>query len=121
MFEMEWSGDGDGTDYSTTSSPPRRPGEARSEGVRCPTAGAGADMDSLSEEMDDDLMSDDFSLPESDDEEDDDSRRDSTTPGGRYSCSASTSSRWLSSKSKSHYDRRPVGQCVLVSSPVWGS
>jgi hypothetical protein len=25
------------------------------------------------------------------------------------------------SKSKSHYDRRPVGQCVLVSSPVWGS
>jgi hypothetical protein len=24
-------------------------------------------------------------------------------------------------KSKSHYDRRPVGQCVLVSSPVWGS
>jgi hypothetical protein len=27
----------------------------------------------------------------------------------------------FSSKSKSHYDRRPVGQCVLVSSPVWGS
>jgi hypothetical protein len=25
------------------------------------------------------------------------------------------------SKSKSHYDRRPVGQCVLVSSPVRGS
>jgi hypothetical protein len=24
-------------------------------------------------------------------------------------------------RSKSHYDRRPVGQCVLVSSPVWGS
>jgi hypothetical protein len=24
-------------------------------------------------------------------------------------------------KSKSHYDRRPVGQCVLVSRPVWGS
>jgi hypothetical protein len=24
-------------------------------------------------------------------------------------------------KSKSHYDRRTVGQCVLVSSPVWGS
>jgi hypothetical protein len=24
-------------------------------------------------------------------------------------------------KSKSHYDRRPVGQCALVSSPVWGS
>jgi hypothetical protein len=24
-------------------------------------------------------------------------------------------------KSKSHYDWRPVGQCVLVSSPVWGS
>jgi hypothetical protein len=24
-------------------------------------------------------------------------------------------------KSKSHYDRRPVGQCVLVSSPIWGS
>jgi hypothetical protein len=22
---------------------------------------------------------------------------------------------------KSHYDRRPVGQCVLVSSPIWGS
>jgi hypothetical protein len=26
---------------------------------------------------------------------------------------------WL--KSKSHYDRQPVGQGVLVSSPVWGS
>jgi hypothetical protein len=25
------------------------------------------------------------------------------------------------SKSKSHYDRRPVGQCILVSSPIWGS
>jgi hypothetical protein len=25
------------------------------------------------------------------------------------------------SMSKSHYDRRPVGQCVLVSSPIWGS
>jgi hypothetical protein len=25
------------------------------------------------------------------------------------------------SKSKSHYDRRSVGQCVLVSSPIWGS
>jgi hypothetical protein len=25
------------------------------------------------------------------------------------------------SKSKLHCDRRPVGQCVLVSSPVWGS
>jgi hypothetical protein len=24
-------------------------------------------------------------------------------------------------RSKSHYDRRPVGQCVLVSSPIWGS
>jgi hypothetical protein len=24
-------------------------------------------------------------------------------------------------KSKSHYDRRPVGQCVLVSNPIWGS
>jgi hypothetical protein len=27
----------------------------------------------------------------------------------------------LTRKSKSHYDRRPVGQCVLVSSPVWSS
>jgi hypothetical protein len=27
----------------------------------------------------------------------------------------------LSSQVKSHYDRRPVDQCVLVSSPVWGS
>jgi hypothetical protein len=26
-----------------------------------------------------------------------------------------------SPKSKSHYDRRPVGQCILVSSPIWGS
>jgi hypothetical protein len=28
---------------------------------------------------------------------------------------------WLESKSRSHYDRRPVGHWVLVSSPVWGS
>ncbi|XP_069683004.1 uncharacterized protein HLH3B isoform X2 [Periplaneta americana] len=78
MFEMEWSGDGDGTDYSTTSSPPRRPGEPRGEGARGPTAGAGADVDSLSEELEDDLMSDDFSIPDSD-EEDEDDRRDSST------------------------------------------
>jgi hypothetical protein len=45
-------------------------------------------MDSLSEEMEDDLMSDDFSLPDSDDDEDEDNRPDSTTPAGRYSFSA---------------------------------
>jgi hypothetical protein len=83
MFEMEWSGDGDGTDYSTTSSPPRRPGEARNEGAGGPTGGTGADMDSLSEEMEDDLMSDDFSLPDSDNDEDEDNRPDSTTPASR--------------------------------------
>lgn len=78
MFEMEWSGDGDGTDYSTTSSPPRRPGEPRGEGSRGPAASAGADMDSLSEELEDDLMSDDFSIPDSDDDDDEDNRLDST-------------------------------------------
>ncbi|XP_066996328.2 uncharacterized protein HLH3B [Anabrus simplex] len=66
MFEMEWSGsgDGEGTDYSTTSSPPRRPGESRGESVR-----GAPDVDSLSEEMEDDLMSDDLSLPDSDEED----------------------------------------------------
>lgn len=83
MFEMEWSGDGDGTDYSTTSSPPRRPGEPRNEGTRGPSAGAGADMDSLSEEMEDDLMSDDFSLPDSEDDEDEYNRPDSSTTANR--------------------------------------
>jgi len=83
MFEMEWSGDGDGTDYSTTSSPPRRPGEPRSEGTRGPSACASADMDSLSEELEDDLMSDEFSLPDSDDEEDEDNRADSNTIANR--------------------------------------
>lgn len=29
VIDMEWSGDGENTDYSTTSSPPRRPGEQR--------------------------------------------------------------------------------------------
>jgi hypothetical protein len=79
MFEMEWSGDGDGTDYSTTSSPPRRPGEPRSEGTRGTSTCAGADFDSLSEELEDDLMSDDFSLPDSDDDDDDDNRPESNT------------------------------------------
>jgi hypothetical protein len=87
MFEMEWSGDGEGTDYSTTSSPPRHPGEPRSEGTRGPAAGTGADMDSLSEELEDDLVSDDFSLPDSDDDEDEDNRLDSNTPLNRYSVS----------------------------------
>ncbi|PSN39807.1 hypothetical protein C0J52_13620 [Blattella germanica] len=85
MFEMEWSGDGDGTDYSTTSSPPRRPGEQRNEGSRGPTTGTGADMDSLSEELEDDLMSDDFSIPDSDDEDDEDGRREGMTPGSNRS------------------------------------
>jgi hypothetical protein len=45
--------------------------------------------------------------------------------GPRTACRPN-SLRWLFfedclSHSKSHYDRRPVGQCVLVSSPVWGS
>jgi hypothetical protein len=56
-------------------------------------AGTGADMDSLSEEMEDDLMSDDFSLPDSDDDEDEDNRPDSTTPASRYSFSVYVS-RW---------------------------
>lgn len=79
MFEMEWSGDGDGTDYSTTSSPPQRNGEQRHDGTR----GLGMDMDSLSEELEDDLMSDDFSLPDSDDEEEEDTRRDVTSSGNK--------------------------------------
>lgn len=64
---MEWSGslDGEGTDYSTTSSPPRR---------RTPSCANGAhqdgsrECDSMSEELDDDL-SDDFSMLESEDDE----------------------------------------------------
>jgi hypothetical protein len=36
-------------------------------------------MDSLSEEMEDDLMSDEFSLPDSDDEEDEYNRADANT------------------------------------------
>lgn len=83
MFEMEWSGDGDGTDYSTTSSPPRRHGEPRGDGARGPAACASADMDSLSEELEDDLMSDDFSLPDSDDDDDEDNRLDLSTPVNR--------------------------------------
>ena len=79
MFEMEWSGDGDGTDYSTTSSPPQRHGEQRSDVTR----GPGMDMDSLSEELEDDLMSDDFSLPDSEDEEEDDARRELTSAGNK--------------------------------------
>lgn len=64
---MEWSGsaDGEGTDYSTTSSPPRRHvpfgnGLPPRDGIR--------ECDSMSEEMDDDL-SDDFSIPDSEDDE----------------------------------------------------
>jgi hypothetical protein len=40
-------------------------------------------MDSLSEELEDDLMSDDFSLPDSDDDDDEDNRLDSNTPVNR--------------------------------------
>ena len=40
-------------------------------------------MDSLSEELEDDLMSDEFSLPDSDDEEDEDNRVDSNTIANR--------------------------------------
>jgi hypothetical protein len=40
-------------------------------------------MDSLSEELEDDLMSDEFSLPDSDDEEDEDNRADSNTIANR--------------------------------------
>ena len=67
---MEWSGslDGEGTDYSTTSSPPprrRNPssfinGIGQTDGIR--------ECDSMSEELDDDL-SDDFSILESEEEE----------------------------------------------------
>ncbi|KAJ9582646.1 hypothetical protein L9F63_023024, partial [Diploptera punctata] len=64
--------DGDGTDYSTTSSPH---GEHR--------RGPGVDVDSLSEELEDDLMSDDFSIPDSDDDEDDDSRREVMSSGNK--------------------------------------
>lgn len=66
--KMEWSGslDGEGTDYSTTSSPPRRSvrftnGLAAHDNAR--------ECDSMSEEMDDDL-SDDFSIPDSEEEDD---------------------------------------------------
>ena len=75
MFEMEWSGDGDGTDYSTTSSPSERNGEQR----RGPALATGMDIDSLSEELEDDLMSDDFSLPDSEDDDEEDGRRDGTS------------------------------------------
>lgn len=57
---MEWSGDGENTDYSTTSSPPRRPGDPRKPPP-------GIDLDSLSE--DDDVMSDDFSFADSDEDD----------------------------------------------------
>jgi hypothetical protein len=40
-------------------------------------------MDSLSEEMEDDLMSDDFSLPDSEDDEDEYNRPDSSTTANR--------------------------------------
>lgn len=62
---MEWSGslDGEGTDYSTTSSPPRR-NPPFGNGFQAHDNG-----DSMSEEMDDDL-SDDFSIPDSEDDED---------------------------------------------------
>jgi hypothetical protein len=39
----------------------------------------------------------------------------------RITCNVHVSYKYTYTKSKSHYDRRPVGQCVLVSSPVWGS
>lgn len=60
VIDMEWSGDGENTDYSTTSSPPRRPGEQRK-----PTPHI--DLDSMSEE--DEVMSDDFSFADSDEED----------------------------------------------------
>lgn len=56
---MEWSGDGENTDYSTTSSPPRRPGEAS-------RLTQSNDMDSMSEE--DEVMSDDLSFADSDED-----------------------------------------------------
>jgi hypothetical protein len=40
-------------------------------------------------------------------------------PQNRSGCQATAPEQ--TPKSKSHYDRRPVGQCVLVSSPIWGS
>jgi hypothetical protein len=39
----------------------------------------------------------------------------------RYRAPPLTGGRVSNSNSKSHYDRRPVGQCVLVSISVWGS
>lgn len=65
---MEWSGslDGEGTDYSTTSSPPRRRGASFVNGIG--QQDGTRECDSMSEELDDDL-SDDFSMLESEDEE----------------------------------------------------
>jgi hypothetical protein len=40
------------------------------------------------------------------------------SPGG--DCLTTTSDSDSTVKSKSHYDRRSVGQSVLVSSPIWG-
>lgn len=56
---MEWSGDGENTDYSTTSSPPRRPGENS-------RLTQNNDIDSMSEE--DEVMSDDLSFVDSDED-----------------------------------------------------
>ncbi|KAK6642361.1 hypothetical protein RUM43_003862 [Polyplax serrata] len=83
-FGMEWSGslDGEGTDYSTTSSPPRR---------RTPSCANGAhqdgsrECDSMSEELDDDL-SDDFSMLESEDDEE--ARTESPKKGPLIHCIA---------------------------------
>lgn len=75
---MEWSGslDGEGTDHSTTSSPPRRRNVSNANNIG--QQDAGKECDSMSEEMDDDL-SDDFSILES--EEEDESRTGSPKKG----------------------------------------
>jgi hypothetical protein len=43
----------------------------------------------------------------------------STLPSGGYCLKTTSDSDW--SESESRYDRRSVGQSVLVSSPIWGS
>lgn len=68
MFDMEWSGDGDNTDQSTTSSPPRLGVEAHST-VTAHLPAPLDTVDSPNESEDDDLMSDDFSLPDSDEDD----------------------------------------------------
>lgn len=63
---MDWGGslDGEGTDYSTTSSPPR---------IRMGGPSGSLPHDTPHDSMSDDDLSDDFSLQDSEDE---DSRRD---------------------------------------------